>query len=115
MARSCCDEAIQLHPQQSWIASRSLSSGAHSRDPVARKDGSIDYLCGGVSTTNATIRRTTGSTAIKVGNATSHDMAHAAGQVETNARVGPRLIIVETPDMTKVINRDRTSGIMIAA
>jgi hypothetical protein len=24
-----------------WIASRSLSSGAHSRDPVARNDGSI--------------------------------------------------------------------------
>jgi hypothetical protein len=25
---------------QSWIASRSLSSGAHSRDPLARNDGS---------------------------------------------------------------------------
>jgi hypothetical protein len=25
--------------QQSWIASRSLSSGAHSRDPLARNDG----------------------------------------------------------------------------
>jgi hypothetical protein len=28
-------------PQQAekWIASRSLSSGAHSRDPLARSDG----------------------------------------------------------------------------
>jgi hypothetical protein len=25
-------------PRQSWIASRSLSSGAHSRDPLARND-----------------------------------------------------------------------------
>jgi len=25
--------------EESWIASRSLSSGAHSRDPVARNDG----------------------------------------------------------------------------
>jgi hypothetical protein len=34
------DEAIQLSllPQESWIASRSLSSSAHSRDPVARND-----------------------------------------------------------------------------
>src|SRR4029079_13860736 len=30
-----------IHPllQWRWIASRSLSSGAHSRDPVARNDG----------------------------------------------------------------------------
>src|SRR5258708_22620685 len=35
-----CDEAIQLpcSRRQSWIASRSLSSGAHSRDPLARND-----------------------------------------------------------------------------
>jgi hypothetical protein len=36
------DEAIQLLSlwlQKSWIASRSPSSGAHSRDPVARNDG----------------------------------------------------------------------------
>jgi len=26
-----------------WIASRSLSSGAHSRDPVARNDGIRDH------------------------------------------------------------------------
>src|SRR5215510_5153603 len=32
-------EAIQLSLQQSWIASRSLSSGARSRDPLARNDG----------------------------------------------------------------------------
>src|ERR1700709_1013774 len=34
------DEAVQLSfLPLSWIASRSLSSGAHSRDPVARNDG----------------------------------------------------------------------------
>jgi hypothetical protein len=33
------DEAIQLAFALLWIASRSLSSGAHSRDPLARKDG----------------------------------------------------------------------------
>jgi hypothetical protein len=34
------DEAIQsFWSQASWIASRSLSSGAHSRDPLARNDG----------------------------------------------------------------------------
>ncbi len=26
-----------------WIASRSLSSGAHSRDPLARNDGSVYF------------------------------------------------------------------------
>jgi hypothetical protein len=37
------DEAIQLlnFRKESWIASRSLSSGAHSRDPLARNDGRI--------------------------------------------------------------------------
>jgi hypothetical protein len=35
---STCDEAIQL-ASLLWIASRSLSSGAHSRDPLARNDG----------------------------------------------------------------------------
>ena len=33
------DEAIQLSSAVAWIASRSLSSGAHSRDPLARNDG----------------------------------------------------------------------------
>src|SRR6266516_4516101 len=32
------DEAIQSCFAASWIASRSLSSGAHSRDPLARND-----------------------------------------------------------------------------
>src|SRR5258708_5315028 len=38
------DEAIQLSVsrRQSWIASRSLSSGARSRDPVARNDGGYE-------------------------------------------------------------------------
>jgi hypothetical protein len=27
-----------------WIASRSLSSGAHSRDPLARNDGEARYI-----------------------------------------------------------------------
>src|SRR5260370_41219411 len=33
------DEAIHCRYAVRWIASRSLSSGAHSRDPGARKDG----------------------------------------------------------------------------
>src|SRR5213593_4295861 len=34
------DESIQLlASRREWIASRSLSSGAHSRDPLARNDG----------------------------------------------------------------------------
>jgi hypothetical protein len=32
-------EAIHSHYAAPWIASRSLSSGAHSRDPLARNDG----------------------------------------------------------------------------
>src|SRR5258708_10318245 len=32
------DEAIHCRYAVPWIASRSLSSGAHSRDPVARQD-----------------------------------------------------------------------------
>jgi hypothetical protein len=30
--------------KKEWIASRSLSSGAHSRDPLARNDGKIRLL-----------------------------------------------------------------------
>jgi len=38
-ARSTCDEAIHnLAAPPVWIASRSLSSGAHSRNPLARND-----------------------------------------------------------------------------
>jgi hypothetical protein len=33
------DEAIHSFFAATWIASRSLSSGAHSRDPLARNDG----------------------------------------------------------------------------
>src|SRR5258708_26301634 len=33
------DEAIHSSSWGLWIASRSLSSGAHSRDPLARNDG----------------------------------------------------------------------------
>ena len=35
------DEAIHHATKKAWIASRSLSSGAHSRDPLARNDGEI--------------------------------------------------------------------------
>jgi hypothetical protein len=28
---------------EAWIASRSLSSGAHSRDPLARNDGQMQF------------------------------------------------------------------------
>jgi hypothetical protein len=73
------------------------------------------YFAGGGSTASATILRTSGSTASKVGNATSHDMAHAAGHVETKALVGPRLLRVEIADTTKVISTDNTSGMTIAA
>jgi hypothetical protein len=38
IARSVSDEAIQPFLRL-WIASRSLSSGAHSRDPLARNGG----------------------------------------------------------------------------
>src|SRR6266700_5873143 len=38
IARSECDEAIHSSFVALWIASRSLSSGAHSRDPLARND-----------------------------------------------------------------------------
>ncbi len=39
IARSTCDEAIHnLAAPPVWIASRSLSSGAHSRNPLARND-----------------------------------------------------------------------------
>jgi hypothetical protein len=70
---------------------------------------------GGDSTANATIRRTSGSTASKVGNATSHDIAHAAGHVATKAGVGPRLLSVEIADTTNVMSTDNTSGMTIAA
>ena len=40
IARSASDEAIHRSACVArWIASRSLSSGAHSRDPLARNDG----------------------------------------------------------------------------
>jgi hypothetical protein len=42
-----CDEAIQLSIslRQSWIASsRSLSSGAHSRDPLAPRSNDLKDL-----------------------------------------------------------------------
>src|ERR1700738_3393587 len=38
MSEGGSDEAIQLSLVPRWIASRSLSSGAHSRDPLARND-----------------------------------------------------------------------------
>ena len=63
----------------------------------------------------ATMRRTSGSSTIKVGNATTHDKAQAAGHVVTKARVGPRLISVETPEMTNVISNDRQKGSTIVA
>jgi hypothetical protein len=72
-------------------------------------------LDGGGSTANATIRRTSGSTASKVGNATSHDIAHAAGHVVRKIGVGPRLFSVEIAETTKVISTDNTSGMTIAA
>jgi hypothetical protein len=37
-------EAIHKAAKKEWIASRSLSSGAHSRDPLARNDGLLWLL-----------------------------------------------------------------------
>ena len=73
------------------------------------------FGCGGGATTNDTIRRTSGNTASSVGNATSQDIAHAAGQVARNAGVGPRLFSVEMADTTNVIRMDKTSGMTTGA
>lgn len=63
----------------------------------------------------ATIRRTSGSTASRVGKATTHEIAHAAGHVERKAGVKPRLFRVEIPETTKVIRMDSTSGMTMEA
>lgn len=70
---------------------------------------------GGGSTTMATIRRTSGSTASSVGKATIHESAQAAGQVARNAGVKPRLFSVEIPETTKVMRMDSTSGMTMEA
>src|SRR3954452_3400103 len=48
------DEAIHLRSgdAEPWIASWSLSSGAHSRDPVARNDGEMDQAIPAASRTS---------------------------------------------------------------
>ena len=69
----------------------------------------------GDATTHDTIRRTSGSTASSVGNATSQDIAHAPGQVARNAGVGPRLFSVDMTDTTNVIRMDNTSGVTTGA
>lgn len=69
----------------------------------------------GASTTHATIRRTSGSTATSVGNATTQDIAQAPGQVARNAGVGPRLVSVEIIDTTNVIRMDRMNGMTTGA
>src|SRR5712672_1463790 len=44
------DEAIHTFFCARWIASRSLSSGAHSRDPLARSDGlNVQFAGRGIS------------------------------------------------------------------
>jgi hypothetical protein len=41
------DETIQtVAPEAVWIASRSLSSGARSRDPFARNDDVVQHFAG---------------------------------------------------------------------
>src|SRR5665213_139879 len=45
---STCDEAIQASSIE-WIASRSLPSGAHSRDPLARNDEIQNFTDGTAS------------------------------------------------------------------
>jgi hypothetical protein len=46
IARRASDEAIQLSVswREGWIASRGLSSGARSRDALARNDGRLRCL-----------------------------------------------------------------------
>src|SRR5580700_5509699 len=44
IARSASDEAIHSYFVVRWIASRSLSSGAHSRDPLALNDELLRQL-----------------------------------------------------------------------
>jgi len=47
IGRHCEERKRRSNPesflQDGWIASRSLSSGAHSRDPLARNDGPKRY------------------------------------------------------------------------
>ncbi len=43
IARSVSDEAIQPSFRGSGLLPRSLSSGAHSRDPLARNDGNVNF------------------------------------------------------------------------
>jgi hypothetical protein len=38
-AKATKQSSFLVAAKESWIASRSLSSGAHSRDPLARNDG----------------------------------------------------------------------------
>jgi hypothetical protein len=54
IARSPCDEAIQFFICGFWIAS--LSSGAHSRDPLARND---DYAAKNAKKPNTTVDNVT--------------------------------------------------------
>ena len=44
IARSEATKQSIFFVTRQWIASRSLSSGAHSRDPLARNDGSGNVL-----------------------------------------------------------------------
>jgi hypothetical protein len=62
------DEAIQFEAR--WIASRSLSSGARSRDPLARNDGT-DYnfaadLTAAFEASARHCRRSSGSTVARL-------------------------------------------------
>src|ERR1700731_3100448 len=47
-----------LHSRHQWIALRSLSSGAHSRDPLARDDARKAHLCGPESEMSRSARKT---------------------------------------------------------
>ncbi len=76
---------------------------------------SAQALAGGASTISPTMRRTTGKTTSKVGNATNHDSPQATGHVDRNSGVKPRLFQVEMAETTNVISSESTNGMMIAA
>ena len=83
----------------------------HGKDDGRFRLSSHSAFSGWYGDHSDTIRRTSGSTTSRVGNATIHDKAQAAGQVANKAGVGPRLLSVEMADTTNVIGTDRIRGI----
>lgn len=64
----------------------------------------------GGSHTQATIRRTSGSTSSSVGKAMTHDKNQATGQVPRKAALAPRLLSVDMAETISDISTDSTNG-----